>query len=140
VRRAPGAGLVDSLPVGASSRAVLVTGGSRSIGRAIARAFADRGDRVAVHFGTSRERAEAVLAELPGRGHVLVQADMADAGSVGAMVDSAADALGGLDVPVDNAGVLVASPPAAARWSTCRAAGRSAGSRRTRPTARRRPA
>jgi 3-oxoacyl-[acyl-carrier protein] reductase len=94
-----------------SSRAVLVTGGSRGIGRAIARAFADRGDRVAVHWGTSRERAEAVLAELPGSGHALVQADMADAASVGAMVDSAADALGGLDVLVNNAGVFVASPP-----------------------------
>ena len=94
-----------------SSRAVLVTGGSRGIGRAIARAFAEHGDRVAVHWGSSRERAEAVLDGLPGSGHVLVQADMADAGAVGAMVDTAADALGGLDVLVNNAGVFVASPP-----------------------------
>jgi NAD(P)-dependent dehydrogenase (short-subunit alcohol dehydrogenase family) len=90
---------------------VLVTGGSRGIGRAIARAFASGGDRVAVHFGTSRERAEAVLAELPGSGHVLVQADLADADAVGAMVDGAASALGGLDVLVNNAGVFVPSPP-----------------------------
>jgi NAD(P)-dependent dehydrogenase (short-subunit alcohol dehydrogenase family) len=101
---------VTSSPA-ASPRAVLVTGGSRGIGRAIARAFAARGDRVAVHFGTSRDRAEAVLAGLPGSGHVLVQADMADAASVGAMVDTAAEALGGLDVLVNNAGVFVASPP-----------------------------
>ncbi|MGY1786225.1 SDR family NAD(P)-dependent oxidoreductase [Geodermatophilus sp. SYSU D00698] len=94
-----------------SSRAVLVTGGSRGIGRAIARAFAERGDRVAVHWGTSKERAEAVLAELPGSGHALVQADMTDAEAVGAMVDAAAEALGGLDVLVNNAGVFVASPP-----------------------------
>ncbi|SFT78113.1 NAD(P)-dependent dehydrogenase, short-chain alcohol dehydrogenase family [Geodermatophilus amargosae] len=94
-----------------SSCAVLVTGGSRGIGRAIARAFAERGDRVAVHWGSLRERAEAVLDGLPGSGHVLVQADMADAASVGAMVDDAADALGGLDVLVNNAGVFVASPP-----------------------------
>ncbi|PRY50582.1 NAD(P)-dependent dehydrogenase (short-subunit alcohol dehydrogenase family) [Geodermatophilus tzadiensis] len=94
-----------------SSRAVLVTGGSRGIGRAIARAFAERGDRVAVHWGASRARAEEVLAELPGSGHVLVQADLADADSVGTMVDTAADALGGLDVLVNNAGVFVASPP-----------------------------
>jgi NAD(P)-dependent dehydrogenase (short-subunit alcohol dehydrogenase family) len=94
-----------------SSRAVLVTGGSRGIGRAIASAFASRGDRVAVHWGASRDRAEAVLAELPGSGHVLVQADMTDADAVGAMVDSAADTLGGLDVLVNNAGVFVASPP-----------------------------
>jgi 3-oxoacyl-[acyl-carrier protein] reductase len=99
-----------------SSRAVLVTGGSRGIGRSIARAFAGRGDRVAVHFGSSRDRAEAVLAELPGDGHALVQADMADAAAVGAMVDAAADALGGLDVLVNNAGVFVASPPLASSF------------------------
>ena len=90
---------------------MLVTGGSRGIGRAIARAFASRGDRVAVHFGTSRDRAEAVLGELPGSGHALVQADMSDADAVGGMVDDAASALGRLDVLVNNAGVFVASPP-----------------------------
>jgi NAD(P)-dependent dehydrogenase (short-subunit alcohol dehydrogenase family) len=90
---------------------VLVTGGSRGIGRAIARAFADQGDRVAIHWGSSKELAEQVLAELPGSGHVLVQADMADAGAVGAMVDRAAADLGGLDVLVNNAGVFTASPP-----------------------------
>ncbi len=95
---------------------MLVTGGSRGIGRAIARAFASRGDRVAVHFGTSRERAEAVLAELPGSGHVIVQADMSDADAVGAMVDDAAAALGRLDVLVNNAGVFVASPPLASSY------------------------
>ena len=94
-----------------SSRAVLVTGGSRGIGRSIARAFAERGDRVAVHFGSSRDRAQEVVAGLPGTGHALVQADMADAAAVGAMVDAAAAALGGLDVLVNNAGVFVASPP-----------------------------
>ncbi|MGY1731274.1 SDR family NAD(P)-dependent oxidoreductase [Geodermatophilus sp. SYSU D01045] len=99
-----------------SSRAVLVTGGSRGIGRAIARAFAGRGDRVAVHWGSSKERAEAVLAELPGSGHALVQADMTDADAVGAMVDAAAEALGGLDVLVNNAGVFVASPPLTASF------------------------
>ena len=107
--------VVDSLPVqptsDRSSRAVLVTGGSRGIGRAIARAFADRGDRVAVHWGTSRDRAEQVLAELPGDGHSLIQADMADAAAVGAMVDRAAEDLGGLDVLVNNAGVFTAHPP-----------------------------
>ncbi|MGY1830297.1 SDR family NAD(P)-dependent oxidoreductase [Geodermatophilus sp. SYSU D01180] len=103
-----------------SSRAVLVTGGSRGIGRAIARAFAGRGDRVAVHWGSSEERAEAVLAELPGTGHALVQADMTDAEAVGTMVDAAAEALGGLDVLVNNAGVFVASPPLTASFEEWR--------------------
>ena len=92
-------------------RGVLVTGGSRGIGRAVARAFAEQGDRVAVHWGSSRERAEQVLAELPGEGHVTVQADLADAGAVGRMVDEAAAGLGGLQVLVNNAGVFEAHPP-----------------------------
>jgi 3-oxoacyl-[acyl-carrier protein] reductase len=103
-------------------RAVLVTGGSRGIGRAIARAFAERGDRVAVHWGRSRDRAERVLAELPGSGHVLVQADMADADEVGAMVDRAAQDLGGLEVLVNNAGVFTAHPPLTTAYDEWRAA------------------
>jgi NAD(P)-dependent dehydrogenase (short-subunit alcohol dehydrogenase family) len=104
------------------SRAVLVTGGSRGIGRAIAHAFAAGGDRVAVHWGASRERAEAVLAELPGDGHVLVQADLADAEAVGRMVDEAAAALGGLDVLVNNAGVFTAHPPLSVSYEEWQAA------------------
>lgn len=93
-----------------SRRAVLVTGGSRGIGAAIARAFAERGDRVAVHYGNSASRAEQVRDGLPGEGHIAVQADMADADAVRVMVDSAAGQLGGLDVLVNNAGVYVAHP------------------------------
>jgi 3-oxoacyl-[acyl-carrier protein] reductase len=104
------------------SRGVLVTGGSRGIGRAIARAFAEQGDRVAVHWGSSRERAEQVLAELPGEGHVLVQADMTDAAAVGAMVDDAAARLGRLDVLVNNAGVFTAHPPLTSTYEEWQAA------------------
>jgi 3-oxoacyl-[acyl-carrier protein] reductase len=103
-------------------RAVLVTGGSRGIGRAIAGAFAESGDRVAVHWGRSRDLAEKVLAELPGAGHVLVQADMADAGAVAAMVDRAVDELGGLDVLVNNAGVFTAHPPLSTSYEDWQAA------------------
>jgi NAD(P)-dependent dehydrogenase (short-subunit alcohol dehydrogenase family) len=101
---------------------VLVTGGSRGIGRVIARAFAERGDRVAVHWGRSRERAEDVVAGLPGSGHVLVQADMTDAEAVGRMVDDAASGLGRLDVLVNNAGVFVAHPPLATSYDEWQAA------------------
>ncbi|HEV7871378.1 MAG TPA: SDR family oxidoreductase [Modestobacter sp.] len=101
----------EPLPNQTVSRAVLVTGASRGIGRAIALAFAAQGDRVAVHWGGSRDRAERVLAELPGDGHVLVQADLADPDAVGRMVDDAAAQLGGLDVLVNNAGVFTTHPP-----------------------------
>lgn len=106
----------------APSRAVLVTGASRGIGRAIAAAFAAQGDRVAVHWSASRERAEQVLAELPGEGHVLVHADLADAEAVGATVDDAARRLGGLDVLVNNAGVFFAHPPLSTSWEEWQAA------------------
>jgi 3-oxoacyl-[acyl-carrier protein] reductase len=86
-------------------RAVLVTGASRGIGQAVALAFAERGDRVAVHYGQSAALAADVLASLPGGGHVAVQADLADPAAVRRMVDEAAAALGGLDVLVNNAGI-----------------------------------
>jgi NAD(P)-dependent dehydrogenase (short-subunit alcohol dehydrogenase family) len=100
-------------------RSVLVTGGSRGIGAAVAAAFAEQGDRVAVHFGSSRDAAEAVVAGLEGDGHVAVQADLTDADAVRRMVDEAAARLDGLDVLVNNAGVFVAHPPLAtgfAEW------------------------
>jgi 3-oxoacyl-[acyl-carrier protein] reductase len=93
-----------------SGRAVLITGASRGIGRAIAREFAAAGDRVAIHHRDSTELAEDLLASLPGGGHVVVQADIADPDAVRAMVDNAARVLGGLDVLVNNAGVFTAHP------------------------------
>ena len=107
---------------GGESRGVLVTGGSRGIGRVIARAFAERGDRVAVQWGSSREQAEKVLAGLPGEGHALVQADLADADAVGTMVDDAAAALGRLDVLVNNAGVGGSHPPLSSSYEEWQAA------------------
>jgi 3-oxoacyl-[acyl-carrier protein] reductase len=79
----------------------VVTGGSGSIGGAIARAFAAVGDRVAVHYSGNRAGAEAVLAELPGEGHLLVRGDLADPDAAAAVVD----AVGELDVLVNNAAV-----------------------------------
>ena len=104
------------------SRAVLVTGASRGIGRAIAQAFADAGDRVAVHHGSSPDAAERVAAALPGDGHVVVQADLADAEQVRACVDAAAERLDGLDVLVNNAGVFIAHPVLATTYEQWQAA------------------
>jgi 3-oxoacyl-[acyl-carrier protein] reductase len=93
-----------------ANRAILVTGASRGIGRAIARAFAAAGDRVAIHYRDSAALAAEVLAGLPGSGHAVVQADLADPEAVRRMVDGACDALGGLDVLVNNAGVFTPHP------------------------------
>jgi 3-oxoacyl-[acyl-carrier protein] reductase len=93
-----------------ANRAILVTGASRGIGRAIARSFAGDGDRVAIHHRDSAALAAEVLAGLPGTGHAVVQADLADPEAVRRMVDGAHDALGGLDVLVNNAGVFTPHP------------------------------
>ena len=91
-------------------RAVLVTGASRGIGRAVAQAFAEQGDRVAVHHRNSPGLARDVLAGLPGRGHTIVRADLADAEAVRLMVEAAVADLGGLDVVVNNAGIYAWHP------------------------------
>ncbi len=94
----------------ARGRAVLVTGAGRGIGAAVARAFAAAGDRVAVHHGASKQAARDVAAGLAGEGHAVVGADLTDPAAVRAMVDEAARALGGLDVLVNNAGVVALHP------------------------------
>jgi NAD(P)-dependent dehydrogenase (short-subunit alcohol dehydrogenase family) len=88
------------------SRAVLVTGGSRGIGRAVCEAFAAQGDRVAVHS------TRGTPLDLPGS--VAVAGDLADADAVASSV--AAQALGGLDVLVNNAGVYDELDPLTATY------------------------
>ncbi|MFD5371473.1 SDR family NAD(P)-dependent oxidoreductase [Streptomyces sp. NPDC127103] len=94
----------------ASGRRVLVSGASRGLGRAVARAFAANGDRVAVHFGSRAEEARVTLESLDGTGHVLVGGDLSDPSGAVAVVDAAAEALGGIDVLVNNAAVNLRHP------------------------------
>lgn len=105
-----------------TTRGILVTGGSRGIGAAVARGFADRGDRVAVHYGSSADLAEEVAGSLAGAGHVTVQADLADPDAVRRMVDEAAERLGRLDVLVNNAGIFLAHPPLTTSYDDWQAA------------------
>lgn len=89
------------------ARAVLVTGASRGVGAATARAFAQRGDRVVVHYRGAADLAHAVRQSLPGEGHVVVQADLADPQETRRLADDAVEAVGRVDVLVNNAALFL---------------------------------
>ena len=90
------------------SRGVLVTGSSRGVGVAAARAFASRGDRVVVHYLGNADAAREVRAALAGDGHAVVQADLADPAAVERLARESVEALGRVDVLVNNAAMLAA--------------------------------
>jgi len=91
-----------------SGKVALVTGAQQGIGRAIAVALARDGADVGVNFLDDAEAAERVVDEIRGLGRraVTVQADVAQAASVEAMVAAVVDALGPPEVLVNNAGVF----------------------------------
>jgi NAD(P)-dependent dehydrogenase (short-subunit alcohol dehydrogenase family) len=92
-----------------SGKVALVTGGSRGIGAASAKALADEGANIAISYVASAEKAEAVVAELNAKG-VQARAFKADQGSaedVEKLVNEVAKSFGRLDILVNNAGVAV---------------------------------
>lgn len=94
-----------------AGRTVLVTGGTRGIGLAVSTAFAAQGARVAMIYRHAETAAREALQALPGEGHALFAADLAQPDLVSATVDQAVAALGGLDVVVNNAGIGIYHPP-----------------------------
>jgi NAD(P)-dependent dehydrogenase (short-subunit alcohol dehydrogenase family) len=90
--------------------AVLVTGASRGIGRAIAELLARRGCRVAVHYRSHRAAAEALAADLEGGGHLAFGADLRLPGEVARLWDEVTEAFGRIQVLVNNAAVFESHP------------------------------
>ena len=88
-----------------SGKRVLITGGSRGIGKACAQAFAERGAKVAINFVRNADAAQATLESLAGDGHILVQSDVSNPVLVEGMIAETVTGLGGLDIVVNNAGV-----------------------------------
>ncbi len=86
-------------------RRVLITGGTRGIGRAAALAFATRGATVTLGYRSNTQAAEATLTDLPAGEHSVVQADVSKPEDCERLVRTAAERMGGLDVVVNNAGV-----------------------------------
>ncbi len=90
-------------------RAVLVTGGSRGIGRAVSVLFGRLGARVAVGYASDRAAAERTAKEA-GAGAVALPADLGQPDAAERLVAEAVRAFGGLDVAVVNHGIWKRAP------------------------------
>ena len=93
-----------------ANKTVLVTGGTRGIGKAIAFAFAKKGARVAVLFRRDQVSADKTLAELEGNAHLAIKADVTDADQVKKALDDVIEDFDRLDIVVNNAGIGVYHP------------------------------
>ena len=102
----------SNTPARLAGRNAIVTGGSRGIGAAVARRLAADGARVAVVYRSNRDEADAVVSAIreSGAEAIAVQADVADATSVNAMVSTVREAFGAIDIVINNAGILEGQP------------------------------
>lgn len=99
-----------------NNRIALVTGASRGIGAAIAQRLGKDGFTVVVNYAGNAAAAEEVVRKIERAGGraMSAQADVADADAVRRMFDSAETAFGGIDVLVNNAGIMMLAPLATA--------------------------
>jgi len=91
-----------------TGRVALVTGGSRGIGAAIARALAQAGSAVAVNYRRDEAAANKVVAEIQSAGGAAssFQADVGDGQAVGQMIEAVRATYGRMDILVNNAGIV----------------------------------
>jgi NAD(P)-dependent dehydrogenase (short-subunit alcohol dehydrogenase family) len=96
------------MDLGLSGKAVLITGGSKGIGLACARAFLAEGARVGI-VSRSQANLDAALADLPGA--IGYAADLSDADEAAQMVEAMTAHFGTIDVLVNSAGAAKRTPP-----------------------------
>lgn len=90
-----------------SNKHILITGGSRGIGKATAIAFANQGAIVGINFKTNTAAAERTLQELSGEGHRVFKYDISITMETKALIDDFINTYGKIDVLVNNAGISI---------------------------------
>jgi 3-oxoacyl-[acyl-carrier protein] reductase len=95
-----------------AGKVAVVTGASKGIGAAIARALADEGAAVVVNYASSKEGAERVVAQIKGKGGraLAVGADVAKQADIQRLFAETKKAFGRLDILVNNAGIYEFMP------------------------------
>ncbi|NGM87121.1 SDR family oxidoreductase [Parapusillimonas sp. SGNA-6] len=102
------------MPQNAKNNVAIVTGASRGIGAAIATRLAKDGLTVVVNYAGSAREAEKLVANIEAAGgkSIAAQADVSDASAVARLFDTAESTFGGVDVLVNNAGIMRLAPMA----------------------------
>jgi 3-oxoacyl-[acyl-carrier protein] reductase len=93
-------------------KVAVVTGASKGIGAAIAKALADEGAAVVVNYSSSKQGADRVVADIAGRGGkaIAVQGDVSKQADIERLFSEAKNAFGRLDILVNNAGIYEFAP------------------------------
>ncbi len=89
---------------------VLITAGAQGIGEAITKHFIDSGANVAIHYFSSADTANALVEYATSKGQkaIAISGDLTSEADANAMVEKTVEALGGLNILINNAGSLVA--------------------------------
>jgi 3-oxoacyl-[acyl-carrier protein] reductase len=92
------------------NKIVVITGGSRGIGKAIALQFAEAGATVVINYRKDEASAKQTLKELPGKDHIILQADITDPDAARMLIDNTVKKFGRIDILINNAGIYEEHP------------------------------
>lgn len=86
---------------------VLITGASGGIGSVMAAQFADKDANVIIHYNNNKDKANELIAQIKGNGHLLIDGDLSNPYEIENIVDTIISKYGKIDVLVNNAGLFV---------------------------------